>query len=181
MAYGSTIKQKMGICPMCSDGKEKPLIKGMCNWHYWQANKMKSLAKQQEREVAKDESLSVLIMDLDRVYSRYMRLSAADLYKNIECYTCGKKDSWVNADLSHFIPRGCMYLRFDPRNTRVCCQHCNRNLNGNLVVFAQKLEEENPGIVEILQEESRLVHHFSRHELKAMIADYTRRLQRLAI
>lgn len=50
MAFNSTIKQKIGICALCSDGKEKPLTKKLCSAHYWQSIKLKSAAKQQEKE-----------------------------------------------------------------------------------------------------------------------------------
>lgn len=44
MAYNSTIKPKMGVCPECGDGKDKPLISGKCQSHYW-AGKRKPLPK----------------------------------------------------------------------------------------------------------------------------------------
>lgn len=42
--WNSTIKQKKGICTECGDGKDKPLISGMCQTHYW-ASKRKPLPK----------------------------------------------------------------------------------------------------------------------------------------
>lgn len=39
MAFNSTIKTKIGQCPECSPGVEKPLISGKCQYHYWQGKK----------------------------------------------------------------------------------------------------------------------------------------------
>jgi hypothetical protein len=45
--------------------------------------------------------------------------------------------------------------------------------------FAQRLEFENPGIVDILTEESRIVHHIGRDELRGIISDLTMKIQKL--
>lgn len=39
MAFNSTIKPKIGVCPECDDGVDKPLISGKCQYHYWQGKK----------------------------------------------------------------------------------------------------------------------------------------------
>lgn len=44
MAFNSTIKPKTGVCPECTDGRERPLISGKCQSHYW-AGKRKPLPK----------------------------------------------------------------------------------------------------------------------------------------
>ncbi len=141
---------------------------------------MKSLQKAQEKEIAGDESLSNLITDLDIIYSRYIRLREADLYGNVKCFTCDKVDNWKRMDCGHFIGRGHMFLRFDERNTKIQCPYCNRHSSGNLIIFSQRLELEHPGIVEILYEEAKMVHKYSREELKLMIADYSNKLKKIS-
>jgi hypothetical protein len=175
----STIRQKSGICSMCTDNKEKPLTKGMCNNHYWQAIKMKSVAKLEEKELSKDEDLATLVADLDIVFSRYIRLKDADLYGNVECYCCGKKENWKMVDASHFIPRSHMYTRFSEDNVKPCCTKCNRLKDGNLGAFAKHLETDHPGSVEILQEQGSQIYKYSRQELKSMISEYTLKLKQL--
>lgn len=34
--YNSTIKIRCGCCKMCNDGISKPLIGGLCKFHYWE-------------------------------------------------------------------------------------------------------------------------------------------------
>lgn len=177
--YNSTIKAKTGICPLCSDGKEKPLTKGLCVLHYWMQIKTKSAAKQQEKEVIKEESLSTLINDLDVVFSRYIRIKNSDLYGNVKCISCNSEGHWRDFDCGHFIPRGNMYTRFLEQNCAPQCIKCNRVKNGNLAVYAKAIELINPGCVELLMEQGRIVYNYSRDELKSMIADYTKKVKKL--
>lgn len=179
MGYNSYIRQKTGLCPLCSDGKEKPLTKGLCSaYHYWQQIKLKSVAKQQEREIVK-EGLSDVIADLDAVYSRYLRLKAADKNGICQCYTCDAKIRWQDAQCSHFVSRAHLYLRWDSRNTVVACSNCNIGLQGNIPVYSRKLELLSPGLVQILQEESHIVYKPSISELKERISEYSQKIKQL--
>jgi len=56
------IKLKMGYCPDCGNTEPKPLIKGSCNFHYWQSKrkpierkpvKIKPVADKRLKELAK--------------------------------------------------------------------------------------------------------------------------------
>ena len=50
------------------------------------------------------------------------------------CYTCDRVNlEGSSCQLGHFIPsRACgTYLRYDLRNLRIQCYHCNINLGGN--------------------------------------------------
>jgi hypothetical protein len=72
-----------------------------------------------------------------------------------------------------------MYTRFSEDNCRQQCDRCNRHKDGNLKAFAAHLESDKPGSVEILQEQGRIIQHWTRDELKAMIGDYTRKVKLL--
>jgi hypothetical protein len=60
------------------------------------------------------------------------------------CYTCGKTglegSGWHTA---HFIPSGSCgaLLRYNLRNLRPCCYHCNINLGGNGAVYYRRMVE----------------------------------------
>lgn len=41
----SRIKIKIGVCPLCDNGKEVPLLGGFCQSHYWQKNAEKNKVK----------------------------------------------------------------------------------------------------------------------------------------
>jgi hypothetical protein len=72
-----------------------------------------------------------------------------------------------------------MQTRFSEKNCRLACKKCNEDLRGNLVVFAERLEAEEPGLVAILEEQARGIQDYDRDELKRMIADTTRKVKLL--
>lgn len=37
------IKLKIAVCKECTDGKEKPVVKGLCRYHYWKSKAKKPL------------------------------------------------------------------------------------------------------------------------------------------
>lgn len=167
----------MGVCALCTDGKKKPLTKGMCQEHYWQQNKLKSAQKLQGKEVLDEEGLPELIEEADAVFSRFIRMSAADEEGNILCYICNESLRWQDADCMHFIDRINYFLRWDIRNCKAGCRICNRVKDGNILKFAAKLNAEQPGITDILFEESRIVYKPTREEVRTIIGETTTKLK----
>lgn len=58
------------------------------------------------------------------------------------CYTCGKSRlTGSNRHTGHFLAKGACgaYLKYDLRNLRPQCYHCNINLGGNGAVFYKNL------------------------------------------
>lgn len=61
------------------------------------------------------------------------------------CYTCGALlDEPFKAQTGHFLPSAACgaYLRYDLRNLRIQCYHCNINLGGNGAEYYKRLVEE---------------------------------------
>jgi len=61
------------------------------------------------------------------------------------CYTCGQKGlTGSNWHTSHFIPKAACgaFLKYDLRNLRPSCYHCNINLGGNGAEYYRKMVEE---------------------------------------
>lgn len=176
----STIRTKFGECQLCSNGKEVALTKGLCPSHYWLGIRMKSVNKMAAKEdQSDDEDVATLKKDLDLIFSRWLRLNGADKDGACECFICGHKDHYSVMQAAHFVKRGNSFLRYDPRNVAINCKPCNEYKDGNLVLYAQKLEQLNPGITAILMEEGNIVYKFTRNELKDMIAEYSRKLKQL--
>lgn len=172
MSYNSTIRQKTGFCEMCPESKGKqPLIKGLCQNHYWNQVRLKSVEKQSEKEI-KAEGLSDLIDILDAVFARWVKLAAADENGWVACFVTGRMFKVNDIDAGHFISRGCMYLRWDPRNVKPQSKVSNQLKDGDRAKFAMALEKESPGIVEILEEESHIPTHLSRQEINSIIVEY---------
>ena len=71
-----------------------------------------------------------LVKDLDRAYSQYRRMIAADDNGIVRCATCGKLDLWKSMDLGHYITRAIVATRWDDHNTAVQCPKCNRYMGG---------------------------------------------------
>lgn len=139
-----------------------------------------TLNKTQKRTIARklyklqkakgiDPERQSLIQDLDAAISKYVRIKEADKEGITKCYTCFRTGHWKTFDCGHFIPRANTFLRWDLRNLRQQCVKCNQYDEGNLDIFAENLEEETPGIVQILTDESKAPHKWSRDELKEML------------
>ena len=158
----STIVKKKKICVSC--GKQDYIFsKGRCKQCAVIESSLARINKAEE-----DETLPVLIDEVDELFSKYIRLKYADKKGIAECYTCGDKKRWQEQQCGHFKTRAIMYLRFDERNVRVQCKSCNEFKRGNITVFRNRLESEYPGITEILDEEMRTIYKYTRHELKQL-------------
>ena len=144
-------------------------------------NRVRGLYGHQVSEGKEDmASRANLMADLDALASRIVRLREADENGNLVCFCCDKRIHWSMADCSHFISRKNLALRWDLKyNLRPSCKKCNQQEYGNLEPFADKLELECAGIVEILREKSREVYKPELQELKAMLIDFRAKLRLL--
>lgn len=171
LAHNSTIVQREKICVRC--GKPKILFsKGRCP----ECAKIED-ANERARLIIKRDivtlGLSELIAAADDVFSKYVRAKGADENGIACCYTCGKPARWQELQCGHYIGRDItLYLRWDVRNCRIQCKTCNEFNSGNIAVFTQKLEEDYPGITEILTEESMVVYKPGRTDIQGVIDSY---------
>lgn len=139
---------------------------------------MRNLDKQEEQ---KYEDLGGLIQDADALVSRYVRLSAADEYGIVKCFTCIVRLPWTQMDAGHYVPRANLFLRHDLRNIKPQCQECNRRMHGRLATYSVNLELLQAGLVEQLISESRIIHHVTSEELRAIISDMSEKLSKIKI
>lgn len=171
-AHNSTIKLKKKPCVRCGI-PSYIFSKGRCQ----DCARIDGAAKSDEKE--HQIEFSGLVDDLDAIFSKYIRHKYADKDGMVKCYTCPSIEPIGMIQNGHYISRKHMYLRWDERNCRPQCDICNEKKRGNLAIYAKRLENESPGIVDILLEESRMVYKWSREELKSMISDFTKRLKQL--
>jgi len=200
MAYNLINKTKWGVCSICG-GKEQEVVKVKKDLFCIQCrNSQKAeelLSKQKKRTAARNTSFKLrnteiagiateeygmaerqaLIHDLDYTHSRLVRMMAANERGIAYCFTCDRQLHWSLMQLSHFIKRQNTLTRWDLRANRCCCKHCNETLDGNLEVFAQRLNEEQSGLAEQLQEIAREPHKWGRDELKQLLIDQLQRLR----
>lgn len=177
MGYNSTIITRKKICVSC--GKSA----------YWFSKKrcadcariedtMARMEAESERMI-QEEDLSGLIADADAIFSRYVRLSVADKSGICECYICGKKIRWQDAQCMHYIKRGCLYLRYSLDNCKCGCKECNEYKSGNLLEYGKKIDADSPGATEILYQYSVLVYKPTRQEIKDIILEYTLKVKNI--
>lgn len=172
----STIRQKKGACAHPGCGFSGPLTKGLCRNHYWSGIRMKSVARMEEKELVREESLNAVIEDLDGIFSQYIRLRDSDENGYMTCY-CGKKVYYTEADNSHFMPRAHMNTRFSEDNCHGSCRYCNQTLKGNLLVYGTWLEERRAGSVEALECQAAVLYKYDVSELKGLIAYYAKEVR----
>jgi hypothetical protein len=97
-------------------------------------------------------SLSKWKSELDRVFSKWVR-TVYSKDGRVACYTCGKIAPIEEMDCGHFNPRQYLETRWDERNCKPQCTHCNRYKNGEPTIFARNLVQEHGQ--EILHELSK--------------------------
>lgn len=174
-AYNSTIRIKKKNCSRC--GKSEYIFsRGRCR----SCSIIEDTLAREEADVESEEGFPELIKELDDLVSKYLRLKNADENGLVQCYTCPEKLPIAKMQAGHYIPRGNMLLRFDlERNLRCQCKNCNEYKRGNLAIYGQKLEQELPGVTELLYNESLLSYKYTRDELRQMINDYSKRIKLL--
>lgn len=138
--------------------------------------KVRGLVQYQKEDGTMD-SIKELTCDIDRILSRYVRLRDMESDGKITCYCCGKRVKWEQAHAMHYINRQHLGTRFLLENLRSGCFECNVEKRGNLVVYAEKLNKENPVIVEWLTEQSHTVSSPTRNDLKELLFDFQQRLK----
>lgn len=179
MAY-SIIQPKIGICEDCPPGsKPTRLIKDKCHTHYWGSINQKSVERRQAKDRSELEPVKILSDDMDIVFSKLIRLKEADENGLVQCFTCPTIRPWTQMQCGHFVKRGNMTTRFSEKNCRPQCKECNEHKDGNEKIFAERLEAEEKGLVETLEETGRGVQDYTRDDLKALVTKTTRRVKEL--
>lgn len=122
----------------------------------------------------------MLVKNLDSIFSKWVRLNAADKKGNVRCYTSGKTYNWKDIQAGHFISRRHYALRWDERNVKPQSKAENIFNQGNAPVFAQKLiSEYGSDIIDLLLMKKNNTFHLERFVLQAMIEDYTDKVEKL--
>jgi hypothetical protein len=125
----------------------------------------------------KQQSLSTLIHELDKLVSEVVRRNAADDSGRCTCISCDYKEFWKNFDCAHFIDRGNMNTRFNLLNLAPACQQCNRyNEDMHKAKWAEKL---GPEMVAYLEAEGRSMRKLMRYELEKGIELMEQKLKQL--
>jgi hypothetical protein len=91
------------------------------------------------------QSISVIQRRLWELCRKIAYNEFKDADGHISCFTCRKpRIEASNRQLGHFLPKGACgaYLKYDLRNLRWQCYHCNINMGGAGAEFYKRLVEE---------------------------------------
>ena len=79
----------------------------------------------------------------DKAFSRFVRLSCADEFGMINCFTCDKRKMWNEVDCGHFQTRSKLSVRwlYEPPliNASAQCKGCNMSNGGHSYQFGKKI------------------------------------------
>lgn len=115
--------------------------------------------------------------DLDKVFSKYVRLKNANKNGLIVCYTCGIIRHWKDSmDCGHWIPRNHTCTRWELDNVRPQCRGCNRFGGGKYDEFAVKLGKEGIKITELVKKKHSIC-KIDNTWIKEKIAFYTEKVK----
>lgn len=174
--FNSTIQRKKKRCSGCHK-PEFIFSHGLCQ----NCAKLKSVKNSDEKEQSEEdtESVAILKKDADLLFSRVIRLRAADDRGMLHCFICNAHIHYTAAQAMHYTHREDSSLRLHPKNVRPGCKKCNEYLDGNLILYAEKLDAEEPNLSEWLYLEGKQTYKFTRDELKTAIGDYSREIRLL--
>jgi Bacteriophage Lambda NinG protein len=130
----------------------------------------------------KQKPLPALIKKLDTVFSRYVRMSAADNCGTVECVTCGKPMHWKEAHAGHFISRRHMSVRWVEKNVHPQCCGCNTFKGGALDEYsAFIIRKYGMKVFDDLRLMKNSTKKWTRDELTEMIARYESMLKGMSL
>jgi len=120
----------------------------------------------------KTTSLPTLIKEADAVFSQWIRYRDMKDGK-IECFICGAKLRFAEAQAMHFIDRDQMPTRYSGLNVHSGCENCNCYDPDHHDKYRAKMiltyGEENVLTLEVI---SRRLQKFMRFELENIILNY---------
>lgn len=127
------------------------------------------------------QSLPALRTKLDGLFSRWVRLSAADHDGYCQCVSCGSYHPWQEMDAGHFIPRGSIATRWDERNVHPQCRRCNRFRVDHYIDYTLWMQREyGQVVIDELMSQKGLPCIVRRADYLEMIDEYSTKLARLA-
>lgn len=152
-----------------------------CRLKFTQENKRKSKEKEKTKKKNARESIWMLTRKLDKIFSEYIRRKYSDENWNITCISCDVVIPWQESHNCHWLPRGKKQYRFDEDNCRPGCAWCNTfNQEKHIRVFTIKqIARLGAETVDIMNDNVKYVYRQGKTELKALIEEFTTKLNNL--
>ena len=127
----------------------------------------------------KKRKRSLIVKQLDKVFSEYIRRKDVNLDDFVDCFTCGRSYHWKKIQAGHFMSRARYSTRWDEENVRPQCYGCNVMQQGRQFEFAKNLDKESQGKADAMHVASLQTVKFADYELEEMIEDYKQKLNEI--
>ena len=129
---------------------------------------------------AKKYTAKELEKKLDKVFSHFIRLRAADDLGYVQCVTCGNWHNWKEVHCGHYMPRARKAVRFNEMNCQVQCVKCNYRRSGEHDLFREYLlEKYGKEEVEKLEQLAKLGGSDDAYSLQLKIDEYKEKVKQL--
>jgi hypothetical protein len=136
--------------------------------------------KSQPRRKLTDMPFRDLVKILDREYSLWLRMSAADDRELVRCVTCGALHHWKEITVGHYVSRARISVRWDSRNTAPQCVKCNSYAGGEQFLMRKHLvATHGEKAIEAMEQWALISKTENRESLIEKIADYRERNKQL--
>ena len=121
---------KTGVCKYCGS----PYHRG------WQC---RLKPKKEKKKLSKPgDERNKLIKSCDKLFSEYTRRLQRQTLRYNRCFICGKKISFEESQIGHYVRRSYIATRYLPEFCQVNCFDCNVVKSGNLKRYRERLVEE---------------------------------------
>lgn len=130
--------------------------------------------------MVKEQSLSVLIKNMDDVFSQFIRLRASDNSGIARCFICGSFRYWKYHQCGHFIDRDQMPTRYNEINCQCVCAVCNCLDRDHHERFKRALQiNYGDGQISFLYFTSKSLSKFTRSDLIELTEKYKEKVKEL--
>lgn len=129
------LKAKTGLKPRGVTSIERMLGEGAVK----KASSISTKPRKKMNKKGKDE-WSRAVNAADAAFSRYQRLTYADIWGCLSCFICMKRVHWKEAHLMHVFTRQKMSVRFHGYN-KPGCEACNMRPLGDRKSYLLRLED----------------------------------------
>jgi hypothetical protein len=143
-------------------------------------NRYKKRESQGRHKTIYDKGFRELVPVLDKVFSEYIRLNAADINGICRCATCGKWFPWREITNGHYISRYHYSVRWDEKNCAPQCVHDNSFAGGMAHLMRRHLVEKH-GLksIEAVETRSQMQAGETAETLREKILFYRERVKEL--
>ena len=176
------MEQKKKTCKRCNQQK-RIWARGLCQSCDIIENPQKyKIEKKATKKKEKKETISSLKIELDIVFSKYIRYKHSKDGETVECYTCGVIKPIKEMQNAHFWSRTHLSTRWEEKNCTPGCVSCNIFKKGNYIEYTKRmLKDMGQDEFDKLELQKNTPFKINKTWLKEQIELYTQKLNEIRI